>query len=406
MGRRSTTGGVTPAGNRIAVRITWKGEDIRPTLDLKPTAANLLHARRLRATILQEIKDGTFVLASHFPNYRFASHHEQGNAEENRTFKEWFDLWAKLSARSLENSTLTIYKRHMAAYWLPALGGMAPRRITNEVILRRLADLATERFDEATGKVSKALSRKTQNNVMIPLRAVLGLACKSLKIPDPTEGIDNLKTQKPPPDPFTAEETEIVLAKIRELEGDEAHDWFEFAFFAGLRVSEQIALPWADVDLRAKTIVVRGAVVLGKAKDSTKTHVERTVELNDRAAGVIERQRARTQMQRHGRVFATIGQPSKHWHDDQIQWRVWNRVLRLTGVRYRAPKECRDTSVTLALQAGADVVWVASQHGHSVQVMLKSYAKWIPNADRGRNRAAVNRSLAGPAEPDSAVEAQ
>ena len=63
-------------------------------------------------------------------------------------------------------------------------------------------------------------------------------------------------------------------------------------------------------------------------------------------------------------------------------------------MRYRAPKECRDTSVTMALLAGASPVWVAAQHGHSVQVMLRDYAKWIPQADRGRNLAAVNQAIA------------
>jgi len=48
-------------------------------------------------------------------------------------------------------------------------------------------------------------------------------------------------------------------------------------------------------------------------------------------------------------------------------------------------------------------VWVAAQHRHSVQVMLRDYAKWIPQADRGRNLAAVNQALAS---ADSAVEPQ
>jgi integrase len=135
---------------------------------------------------------------------------------------------------------------------------------------------------------------------------------------------------------------------------------------------------------------------MAKDKERTKTHRERTVELNDRAAAAIERQRARTQLQPHGRVFATAGEPSKPWHDEQLQWRAWVRCLRRCGVRYRPPKEARDTSVTMALQAGCDPVWVAAQHGHSLQVMMRDYARWIPKADRGRNLAAVNRSLGTP----------
>lgn len=49
--------------------------------------------------------------------------------------------------------------------------------------------------------------------------------------------------------------------------------------------------------------------------------------------------------------------------------------------------------VTLALIAGANLVWVAGQHGHSVQVMMRDYAKWIPRADHGANLEKVNQAL-------------
>ncbi|BFO56155.1 hypothetical protein AVXHC19_29580 [Acidovorax sacchari] len=37
---------------------------------------------------------------------------------------------------------------------------------------------------------------------------------------------------------------------------------------------------------------------------------------------------------------------------------------------------------------------VALQHGHSV--LMRDYAKWIPSADCGANRAAVNAAISGP----------
>lgn len=384
-----------PAGDRIQVRITYKGEEIRPTLNLKPTAANLKHAARQRETIVREIDAGVFDMAKHFPDYRFRAKHQPESLASGRTLEEWGEVYEALSARSLGFSTLAIYMRHFKAYWSSAWGKLPPSRVSHEMILRRLAELSEDRFDEATGKVHRGLGSKTQNNIMIPLRGVFELACKPpSQIADPTIGITNLRVQRKPPDPFAPDEVEIVLEHITRLEGAEMADWFEFAFFAGLRTSEQIALRWVNVDLRTLTIIVKEARVMGEDKDTTKTFVERSVELNDRAAKALERQRARTQLQPHGRVFATAGDPSKAWHDDQVQWRAWVRVLRLSGVRYRAPKEARDTSVTMALQAGANPVWVAAQHGHSVPVMMRDYAKWIPAADRGRNRAVVNQALA------------
>lgn len=219
------------------------------------------------------------------------------------------------------------------------------------------------------------------------------LICRTdTHVKDPTEGIENLKVQGAGPDPFDASEVEVILDTLKRLYGDDYSDYFEFAFFAGPRPSEQIALLWQDVDLRSGVALIRRARVLGKDKERTKTVVARDVELNTRALAVMERQRARTQLA-GDHVFRNpaTGRP---WHDEQEQRRVWVQALRVAKIRYRPPKECRDTSVTMALAAGADPIWVAKQHGHSVQVMLKDYAKWIPRADRGRNLQALNNAIA------------
>lgn len=390
MGRTSETGGVTPLGDRIQIRFTWRGKELRPTLDLKPTAPNLKHARRIREAVVADIKAGTFNLADYFPDYKFADKHAPD--ADGRTFREWADLWAELSARSLEDSTLQIYKRHLLAYWTSTFGADMPKAITHERVLKHLSKLSREHLDERTGKLHQPLSRKTQNNILIPLRGVFSLICKSNpQVPDPTDGIDNLKVQTGDPDPFDPGEVEVILSTLQEKFGEAYADYFEFAFFAGPRPSEQIALLWQDVDLRSGVIKVRRARVLGKDKERTKTTYAREVELNTRALAVIERQRARTQLA-GDHVFRnpSTGRP---WHDDQEQRRVWVLALRAAKIRYRPPKECRDTSVTIALMAGADPLWVAKQHGHSVTVMMKDYARWIPRGDRGRNLEALNRAI-------------
>lgn len=390
MGRKNESGGVTPHRGRIQIRFTWRGKELRPTLPLKPTAANIKHALRLRESIIAEIRAGTFNLHNYFPDYKHGTDHAADT--ESRTFSQWADLWLDLSARTLEDSTLRVYRRHLNAYWIPKFGDLLPRAVKHEDILRHLSYLAAERFDEVTGHLDKALSRKTQNNILIPLRAIFALACKAdPHLRNPCDGIDNLKVQVGNPDPFSLDEVTVILDALRERYGEEYADYFEFACFAGLRSSEQIALLWQDVDLRSRTVKVRRSRVLAKDKERTKTAHEREVELNDRAAAVIERQRSRTQLKgEHVFMNPATGRP---WNDEQEQRRIWVIALRSAKIRYRPPKECRDTSVTLALMAGADPVWVAKQHGHSVQVMLRSYAKWIPKADRGRNLQALNRAL-------------
>lgn len=391
MGRKSETNGVVAKGDRIQIRFTWRGQDLRPTLAMKPTAGNMKAARLLRQQIIDEIRTGTFTLRDHFPDYRFREKAEASpGAPGDRTFADWGDLWLKFESRNLEYATLRVYKSHLRTYWTGVWGKLPPRAITHEMVLSRLSDLAAGTVDP-DGTKHKALSRKTQNNIMIPLRGVYALACKGLHgLRNPTEGVDNLKTQRSDPDPFTPEEVATILDGLARRNVELA-DFFEFAFFAGLRNSEQIALLWEDVDLRSGQIKVRRARVMTQDKERTKTHRERLVELNSRALAVIERQRKRTQL--GGREVFRNPFTGRPWNDDQEQRREWAAVLKLAGVRYRPPKECRDTSVSMALMAGANPVWVANQHGHSVAVMMRDYAKWIPSADRGANLEAVNRLM-------------
>ena len=42
----------------------------------------------------------------------------------------------------------------------------------------------------------------------------------------------------------------------------------------------------------------------------------------------------------------------------------------------------RHTSVTWNLMIGNHVLWVAEQHGHSTEVMLKTYAKWLKGSTK------------------------
>ena len=61
------------------------------------------------------------------------------------------------------------------------------------------------------------------------------------------------------------------------------------------------------------------------------------------------------------------------------RWR-WNESLQKLGIRQRGPYHARHSSVTWALMLAKNLLWVAKQHGHSVEVMLRMYAAWIEGA--------------------------
>ena len=55
----------------------------------------------------------------------------------------------------------------------------------------------------------------------------------------------------------------------------------------------------------------------------------------------------------------------------------WRPVLRALGVRYRPPYNCRHTYATICLMSGLNPAFIAQQLGHSVQMLLSTYARWL-----------------------------
>ena len=55
------------------------------------------------------------------------------------------------------------------------------------------------------------------------------------------------------------DEAELVLDDMRKHYDEQVWNYFEFAFFTGLRPEEQIALRWSDLDTRLNTIRIQRA---------------------------------------------------------------------------------------------------------------------------------------------------
>lgn len=197
--------------------------------------------------------------------------------------------------------------------------------------------------------------------------------------------------QKEPPDPFTLEEAEAILGYLKNE--PVFHNYFELAFFSGMRTSELIALTWQDIDFQRQCVRVNKASVAGKLK-STKTHSYRDIELNSRALEALRRQWQRTGLA-SGYVFINpkTGSPFKN---DKVPWRPWQHAIKIAGVRYRKPYNTRHTFATLNLMAGANPMWVARQMGHStMKMLLENYSRWIDLADKQREKSKIEQFFGG-----------
>jgi integrase len=75
--------------------------------------------------------------------------------------------------------------------------------------------------------------------------------------------------------------------------------------------------------------------------------------------------------------FKDDGYPIRSLNYPYMRWR---QVVGKLNIRYREPYRARHSSVSWNLMTGGNPLWVAKQHGHSVQVMPTTYGTWIEGA--------------------------
>jgi integrase len=245
-------------------------------------------------------------------------------------------------------------------------------------------------------KVETGVTGKTMNNLLTVIRGIFESAEEDKIITaSPAANLKSLKHQKPPPDPFTADEMEAILAYIAERYPQQVLNYFEFAFLSGLRPSELIALLWSDISWNGCTVTVRRANVLDEVKD-TKTNRVREVDLSERAMAALVRQKAHTFLKGHDHPIFEHPETGRPWHDERAQRDTYFQpALKALGIRGRNTYNTRHTFATLLLMGGINPAYIASQLGHTtVALLFSTYSKWINGADKGAQAKAANKILA------------
>lgn len=377
MGQRRETG-IEERGSSIRLVFQWRGTRCRETINIPPTKANMQYVAGLRAEILRKIAIGTFNYAEYFPE----SEKAKAGAKVIPTFKKAAETWLKANSQ-LAKSSLITYEKHLNKHWLPEFGDKRLDEITYTELMAHLSEIEVE--------------PKTRNNIVIPMRRILDAAFLDGAIEtNPAARIRNVKAQRPEPDPFTIIEVDKILSHIKITYDEQILNYFEFAFFSGLRTSELIDLKWGDVE--AELVIVRSAKVEGESK-STKTSQVRFVELNTRAKAALKRQKAHTKLKS---IYVFVNPiTGDAWNDQRSQSKVyWTPTLKHLQLHHRNPYQTRHTFATLMLMAAANPMWVARQLGHAnMKITLEVYSKWIDLADKSRELDKVNNALFAPNLP-------
>ncbi|MFT3815472.1 MAG: tyrosine-type recombinase/integrase [Acidovorax sp.] len=387
------TRGIEIRETSIRLSFAFEGRRVRRTLmvdgkAMSPTPANVKYAHRLLAEIRMCIRAGTFSLTEYFP--------DAGTVARGGTVSHQLDHW--LSVQNIESSTRAGYESAIK-FWKPQLGDKAMAALRHSDVLKALV-------------TRPDLSGKTVNNYASVLRSSMELAVLDrLLRENPVAGIENAKRQKDPPDPFDREEVEKIVAYVQEHYDPAVANMVEFRFFTGVRTSEMVGLRWSSIDWNKGQMLVHEAVVRGERKQ-TKTNKSRLVTLNSRALAALKQHRAA--LPRHN-VLLLAGSkeappPAAPSADDGTVWldprygtpwvderafrrSFWTPALKALGIRYRPPNNARHTFATMLLMAGATPAYAAKQMGHSVEMFLSVYSKWLDDGHGDLEQAKLERFI-------------
>lgn len=363
--------GVEFVGQSVRIRFTWRGERRCETLAHSQTSKGIKAAADLRDQVISLAKHGVLDdqrYAELFPNSSYMP------VSLVMTFAEYAQAW--IDSLEIVPGTRRNYRATINTYWMPWLGPLPITAITTMVLRRVISETAWE---------TQSIKRESIARVISLLKSAVQ---DELLDRNPATPIKLPKKTKKQVDPFSGDEAAVIVewmyANFKKPGVRIFAAYFEFAFFSGLRTGEIAALRWDEIDMDARTAHVCRIVVDGEVEERTKTKYARTVMLNSRALNalrqakqiaddrLLQRRRIKTKSQY---VFPPSGgseficRPSQT--GDQF-----SKALTALDLRHRPQYNCRHTYATMCLMAGMNPAFIAGQLGHSVQVLLTTYAKW------------------------------
>jgi integrase len=182
-----------------------------------------------------------------------------------------------------------------------------------------------------------------------------------------------LRIEKTEIKPLSMEEVRLFLEKV------DIHfkDYFEVAFFTGMRPSEQIALKWDNIDFNRIKINVVDARVMGEESAPKTVASRRSIDMLPPVKEALERQSEKTFLKS---PYVFLSKEGNIVDIGNIRKRTWYPTLKEAGLRRRTMYEARHTFATLMLSAGENPNWIARMMGHtSVEMLFKKYNSYIPN---------------------------
>lgn len=276
------------------------------------------------------------------------------------TIHEYSNIWFKQKQRNWSHTTIRGYTQKYNSYILPNWGHL------------KLTDFKASMFDEwASESLLSGKSINETRNVLSQIfkRAYFDGVIES----NPVERIERYKQETIEPKPFNQSEIQKILLALQPP----YKEFYQFAFYTGLRTGELLGLRWEDVDIENRVAHIRVNITSGKEKAPKTAGSIRTVELHDLAIAALKSLK-QTKFIDHKRVFVDPRTMTEYKYADGLRKYIWKPALKKLNIQYRYPYQCRHTYASMMLTQGRNPMWVAKQMGHSDWGMIrKVYGRWI-----------------------------
>lgn len=391
---------------RLFFDFRFRGERCRELSTLTDTPANRKKMERALAKIESDIADGFFDYGRTFPGSkmagRFASRKDGALAPAMALDTDAVGLASSLPLFSTFSETWKLEKqvewrigyRHavnsiLETHLLPEFGELHLDEIDRPAVLKFRSALVNQRSGAtAREKIdNKPLAPATINRIVGILRMIMEEGATRFHFENPCLRIKRLKLQRKDIDPFTLDEVQRILDRVRP----DYRPYLTFRIFTGVRSGEVHGLKWKHVDFERREILIRETFQAGRIEYTKSDGSQREIHMSQPVFDALVSMRPADYIKdpkscddRY--VFCTRnGNPIDNTNFND---RVWKPLLRNLGFKYRRPYEMRHTCATLWLAAGESPEWIARQLGHTTTEMLfRTYSRYVPNLVRRDGRA-------------------
>ncbi|HZL48674.1 MAG TPA: site-specific integrase [Solirubrobacteraceae bacterium] len=395
----------TSRGFKFALRFSAAGKRRYVTLGTGEEGWSETRAQLELERVLAQVRDGTW-----------QPYTPQVEPPREQTFHEFASAWLESITKQIRPGTVLDYENQLRVHLLPYFKDHLLSQITVEQVDRYREHKVREGVLGATS-INKTITRLGQ---------ILEVAVERELIERNSAKVGGKRRKVKPPAPARtyldrAEQIDALLSAAGQIEAQSRPDqrlprraMLATLVFAGLRISEMIALDWRDVDLAAGRLKVR--------QSKTDAGV-RYIDLLPVLASELRSLKAARKPAQSDPVFPSAAGTR------QCRNRVRGRVLagaikaaneKLEGGGLTALPDgltlhaLRRTFASVLVALGRDPAYVMYQMGHTSPTMtLGLYAKPMPDEDRARLRAlvegsdmAVSGSSAVLAASDSAAEVE